>query len=84
MGRVDVDAMLGEMTPRQFEEWLAYWRIEPWDVRLAAASIAQHVTLAGQQQVCAEYKVEYKPGKTLDLDQFILGYRPRRKRKRRR
>ncbi len=30
MGRLDVDAMLGEMTPRQFAGWWQYYRLKPW------------------------------------------------------
>lgn len=30
MGRVDVDAMLDEMTPEELTEWLAYWSLEPF------------------------------------------------------
>lgn len=29
VGRLDVDAMLDELTPRQFDEWVAYRTIEP-------------------------------------------------------
>lgn len=30
MGRVDVDAMLDELTWPQLREWMAYYEIDPW------------------------------------------------------
>lgn len=30
MGRADVDRMLGELSARQFDEWIAFYSIEPW------------------------------------------------------
>ena len=29
-GRLDVEAMLNEMTPRQFAGWWQYYRLKPW------------------------------------------------------
>lgn len=48
LGRVDVDAMLDQITPEQFNEWLAYYRVEPFgDEWLAAATIAASSHNAG-------------------------------------
>ena len=30
MGRLDVDAMLAEMSSRQVAGWLEFYRVEPW------------------------------------------------------
>lgn len=46
LGRADVDAMLSEMTARQYEEWRAFYQIEPfgpWRDSVNAAVVAQQV-----------------------------------------
>ncbi len=50
MGVLDVDAMLEEMTCRQFDEWAAYYGVAPWGPErdslhagiIASASVAPH------------------------------------------
>ena len=41
LGWCNVDAMLREMTAKQFDEWLAYYQIEPFGI-LAEDAIAAH------------------------------------------
>jgi hypothetical protein len=42
MGRLDVDAMLSEVTEKEFAEWRAYFKLEPW-------GYSMHEELAAQQ-----------------------------------
>lgn len=46
---LDVDAMLADITPQQFNEWLALYRLEPWgdDWVQAAKIIAEIANSAG-------------------------------------
>ena len=41
MGWPNVDAMLREMTAEQFDEWIAYYQLEPFGI-LAEDAIAAH------------------------------------------
>jgi hypothetical protein len=33
----DVDAMLSSMEPRQFDEWLAMYKIRPWAIEITGS-----------------------------------------------
>ena len=68
MGRVNVDAMLRSLTAAQFQEWLAYASVEPFDeVRgdLRAAQIVQMLLAVNMDQ-----KKHKLPG----LDELLLQF----------
>jgi hypothetical protein len=67
MGRVDVQAMLREMTSQQLMDWIAYSGIEPFGAPFDDARSAQIVqTLANIHRDTKRYP------KPLDLDRFLL------------
>jgi hypothetical protein len=46
MGRVDVDAMLAELTWPQLREWMAFYQLDPWGgarTDLSAAIVASTI-----------------------------------------
>lgn len=52
MGRVDVDAMLDELSPQKFDEWIAYYLLEPFgDQWRQSGSIAAMVHNAAMFQL---------------------------------
>jgi len=67
LGHVNVDAMLRSLTARQFQEWLAYARLEPFDEVRAdyrAAQVAQMVLLVNLA----------KDAKLPTLDELLLKF----------
>lgn len=79
MQRIDVDAMLDELTVEQFEEWAAYWQIEPWDYRTVSASVSQHIAVTNSQRMCQAAGIEWTKEMAIPLDDFIVGTRPKKK-----
>jgi len=56
VGRADVDAMLDEITEREFRDWMAYDRIQPFgaerdDIRMALGFAAMCNTWGGKVKV---------------------------------
>lgn len=84
MGRPDVDAMLEELTPEQIDEWAAYYDIEPWDTRLAAAAICATIHSFSTMIMKTRPNIEGTWNPATDgaqVSDYLMGYRPKRKKK---
>lgn len=70
VGRLDVDRMLDELTVDQWEEWLAYDRVEgipfPWlQTGVVARELANRLRGTGERaKVAADFMPIVRPGKT--------------------
>lgn len=71
-GRVDVDQMLTEIPARLFNEWLAYYRVEPFGEERADLRIAQLTAVTAN----AHRKKSAKPFKIQD---FLLKFKRQRR-----
>lgn len=68
MGRLDVDAMLEEMTSVQASKWVAFFRASPSDATRAGAqvsSVLANVMGGGQRQWRTE---DFLPARPIDGD----------------
>jgi hypothetical protein len=68
MGRLDVDAMLAEMTPEQFSGWWQYFRLRPWGGDWHRSSMQTARILNTVRGVAG---AEMKEGDWLEDDAFV-------------
>ena len=63
---MNVDAMLADMEPSQFNEWIAYHQLEPWgDEWVQTGTIAAAVHNSQGQKVSA---LDFIPGQSERVD----------------
>ena len=79
---VDVDGMLESMTPQQMDEWIAYYRIEPFgDEWLQAGTIAAVMYNVVASVGAAMGGKSLKDKDMRDPDDFIPSDKPKRRRR---
>ena len=81
MKRWDVNAMLDEMTPQEFDGWLAYHSIEPFDDGWLQAGVVASVVQNSVMSALAAYGGKrLKESDMVEPGDFVPGAEPRRKR----
>ena len=71
-GRLDVDAMLEEMTPDQFEGWYAAYRLSPWgDEYKRTSLIASEICNSIRGVAMGFGKQAMSEDDFLDLDHYV-------------
>lgn len=74
MGRVDVDQMLEQITPEQMDEWIAYYRIEPFgEPWRQAALIAAEARNAGITSLAPHLGRKLTASDMVEPDDYLNG-----------
>ena len=70
MGRIDVDAMLDEMSPQQFTEWIAAYNLDPWGMEMEQSAAVGAAICNTVLIVLASFG-EGRPPEPLDANNFL-------------
>lgn len=78
VGRLDVDAMLSEMTPAQFNGWFASYRVSPWgDEYKRTSLITTEICNVIRGMAMSFGKERMKESDFLDRDFYVPKWYPK-------